>query len=107
MLTDPARDGKTYDLHGEPITQAELAAYLSETYGVPLRYRALSVNEYRADRVAALGDFMGTVIAGIYQGIREGFYDSPSDFAAATGRAHQSWVGFFSGERAARSTEDA
>ena len=103
LLVDSARDGETCNLHGEPITQAQLAAFLSDTYGVPLRYRALSVADYRAERIAVHGEFMGTVIAGIYQGIREGFYDLPSDYEKATGRAHQSWPDFFADQRAGQS----
>jgi NAD(P)H dehydrogenase (quinone) len=34
---------------------------------------------------------MGNIIAGIYEGIRNGYADNPSDFALAAGRAHQSW----------------
>ena len=42
-----------------------------------------------------LGEFMGKVIAGIYQGIRQGAYDAPSDFERAAGRAHQAWPDYF------------
>lgn len=57
----------------------------------------MSVEAYRQERVAALGDFLGTVIAGIYQGIREGASDNPSHFARAAGREHQSWDDYFAG----------
>jgi len=33
-----------------------------------------------------LGDFIGTVIAGIYQGIKNGANDISSDFEKVTGR---------------------
>lgn len=95
MLTGTAHHGKTYALHGEAITQATLAQYLSAAGGVPLTYRALSVEAYRQERIAALGDFLGPIIAGIYQGIRDGHYNHPSDFEAAAGRAHQSWSAYF------------
>lgn len=49
----------------------------------------------RSERVAELGEFMGSVIAGIYEGIRNGDYDSPSEFQAAAGRPHQSWTAYF------------
>ena len=104
MLTNPAHDGRTYNLHGEAISQATLARYLSDAFGVPLRYRAMGVDEYRQERIAELGNFVGTVIAGIYQGIREGHYDRPSDFVAAAGRAHESWKSYF-GELTARPVE--
>lgn len=95
MLTNDRHNGKTYNLHGEPITQAELADYLNQAFGTQLKYQALSVEEYREERVAELGEFLGTIIAGIYAGIREGKLNNPSDFAAAAGREHQSWQEYF------------
>ena len=95
MLTEQQHNGHTYNLHGEAITQAALAQYLSDTFDVSLRYRPMEIDAYRSDRVAELGEFMGNVIAGIYQGIRTGAYDAPSDFAQAAGRAHQSWGDYF------------
>lgn len=95
MLTEPKRDGHTYNLHGEAISQARLAQYLSEAFGTPLRYRPIEVEAYRANRIAELGEFIGNVIAGIYQGIRTGAYNAQSDFAQAAGRAHQSWNAYF------------
>lgn len=95
MALDPHLDGRTYKLHGDPLTQAELAEYLNAAFGTELIYRAMSVDAYRADRQAALGDQMGTIIAGIYEGIRSGVFDAPSDFEAAAGRPHRSWPDFF------------
>ena len=96
MLTDDAANGRTFDLHGEPITQTQLVEHFNGAFGTHVVYRAMTVDEYRADRIAALGEFMGTVIAGIYEGIRNGANDRPSDFAAAAGRAHQTWDDYFS-----------
>ncbi|WP_216700262.1 hypothetical protein [[Leptolyngbya] sp. PCC 7376] len=42
-----------------------------------------------------LGDFLGTVIAGIYQGIREGKSNNPSHYREAAGREHMSWQTYF------------
>jgi NAD(P)H dehydrogenase (quinone) len=95
LLADPGHDGKTYNLHGEPITQASLARFMGEAFNTLLRYRAMAVDEYRQERIAELGEFMGTIIAGIYQGIRDGHYDRPSEFEAASGRAHASWMDYF------------
>lgn len=64
----------------------------------------MSVADYRADRIAELGEFMGTIIGGIYEGIRGGHFDAPSDFAAAAGRAHQSWTAWFAGLKAPKFT---
>lgn len=95
MLTEPRHNGHTYNLHGERLTQAELAAHINHAFGTTLSYRAMSVEAYKADRVAELGDFIGAVIAGIYQSIRDGALDRPSDFETATGRPHQSWDAYF------------
>lgn len=95
MLTEDAHNGHTYNLHGEAITQYELANYLNMAFGTDLQYTPVTVEEYRADRVAALGEFMGTVIAGIYEGIRNGEADDPSHFSQAAGRDHVSWEEYF------------
>jgi NAD(P)H dehydrogenase (quinone) len=97
MLIGDAHNGHTYNLHGEAITQHELADYLSRAFGVNLHYTPMTVEEYRADRVAELGEFMGTVIAGIYEGIRNGEADHPSHFSRAAGRDHVSWDEYFAG----------
>ena len=101
MLTESKHNGKTYNLHGEPITQQQLTDYLNEAFGTALDYRAMSVAEYRAERIAELGDFLGSVIAGIYEGIRNGAANNKSDFAIAAGRDHQSWQDYFDGLRVA------
>jgi NAD(P)H dehydrogenase (quinone) len=97
LLSDPSLDSKVYNLHGEPITQKELTNYLNSAFGTELPFRSMTVSEYREERVAELGEFLGTVIAGIYDGIRTGHNDNPSDFAAAAGRQHQSWDDYFAG----------
>ncbi len=95
MLTESKHDGLVYNLHGEAITQQQLADYLNGAFGTDLRYRAMSVAEYRKDRVAELGEFIGGVIAGIYEGIRNGDANNDSQFAEAAGRPHQSWQEYF------------
>ena len=102
MMTSDDHNGHTYDLHGQVLTQAELAAHLNDAFGTDLTYTPMSVEEYRADRIAELGEFMGAIIAGIYQGIREGASDRPSDYRAATGRNHIGWDEYFSGLAAQR-----
>ena len=47
-----------------------------------------SIDAYKKERIAALCDFLGTVIAGIYEGIKMGANEVPSDFETAAGRAH-------------------
>ena len=99
MLTEDKHNGNVYNLNGEAITQSELAEYLNLAFGTQLTYRAMTIEDYRRDRVAELGEFLGTVIAGIYAGICAGKADSPSDFFAAAGRKHQSWNDYFMGLR--------
>lgn len=91
MLTQSKHNGQTYNLHGEAITQQQLTDYLNVAFGTDLKYREMSVAEYREDRVVELGAFMGNVIAGIYEGIRNGAFNNESHFIKAAGRPHESW----------------
>jgi NAD(P)H dehydrogenase (quinone) len=100
LLAESSLDSKTYNLHGEPITQEELTNYINSAFGTDLDFRSMSVVEYREERVAELGKFLGTIISGIYQGIRTGKFNNPSDYAVAAGRAHQSWEDYFAASKA-------
>lgn len=95
MLTQDKHNAQTYNLHGEAITQYQLAEYLNSAFGTDLIYTPMKVEEYRKERIAELGEFLGTAIAGIYQGIREGKADNPSHFVEAAGREHVSWQNYF------------
>lgn len=95
MLKGEQHNGKTYNLHGEAISQSQLADYLNLAFGTNLTFSDMSVADYRAERQAELGEFLGTIIAGIYQGIREGKANNPSDYQTAAARAHQSWDDYF------------
>ena len=90
MLLSDEHNGQTYNLVGEPITQAKLAELINQVFGSDLKFNSISFDEYLTERKAELGDFIGTVIAGIYEGIRNGVNDVPSDFERATGRPHKS-----------------
>lgn len=100
MLTQDKHNGQTYNLHGEAITQYQLAEYLNSAFGTDLTYTPVSVEEYRKERVAELGEFLGTIIVGIYQGIREGKVDNTSQFHQAAGRDHISWQAYFAAIKA-------
>lgn len=95
LLTRPDHNGRTVDLNGTPISQQQLVDHLNATFGTELGYREMTAEEFVADRSAELGDFIGPIIGGIYQGIRLGAYDRAGDFAAVTGRPHQEWDAFF------------
>ncbi|MGA9649498.1 SDR family oxidoreductase [Pedobacter sp.] len=87
MLTQEQHIGQTYNLAGAAITQYELAESINEVFGTDLYYEPISVELYRQQRISELGEFMGTIISGIYQGIRNGAMDVPSDYQKAAGRA--------------------
>ena len=97
MLTEDQHNSKTYNLHGESLTQYQLADYLNSSFGTALKYIPMTVEAYREDRIQELGEFMGTIIAGIYEGIRQGKSDNTSHYSEAAGREHQSWKDYFDG----------
>ncbi|WP_452229920.1 SDR family oxidoreductase [Lacinutrix sp. MEBiC02404] len=90
MLTEDKHNKQIYNLVGNGITQRQLADYINQVYGTNLVFNNVSVAAYRKERTEALGDFMGTIIAGIYEGIKNGANDVDSDFETATGRSHKS-----------------
>ncbi|MBU2976123.1 SDR family oxidoreductase [Zobellia sp. B3R18] len=90
MLLKANHNGHIYNLVGEPITQKQLANYINGAYGTDLKYTSVSVETYEKERKEALGEFIGTIIGGIYQSMRNGAYDVPSDYEKAAGRPHKS-----------------
>ena len=95
MISEDKHNGKIYNLNGEAISQQKLTNYLNDAFDAQLTYQSMSVEDYRKTCSNELGDFLGTIIAGIYQGIREDKVNNPSDFLQAAGREHQSWDSFF------------
>lgn len=89
MLIKEKHNRQTYSLVGEAITQSQLTDYINQVFGTNLRFNSVSVEDYLTERKAELGDFIGTVIAGIYQGIKNGANDILSDFEKVTGRVHK------------------
>lgn len=90
MLLEDNHHGKIYNLAGEAISQEQLARLINQVYHTNLIYKPMSISAYEQERKAALGAFLGTVIAGIYEGIQMGANDIPSDFETAADRAHKS-----------------
>ena len=88
MLVEDQHNGQIYNLVGNGITQVQLAADINTVFGTDLVYNSVSVADYATERKSELGDFMGTVIAGIYEGIRMGANDVTSDYEKAMGRPH-------------------
>ncbi len=89
MLLNEEHNEQVYNLAGEPITQGRLAGMINQVYHTSLSYNPVSVAAYEKERKEALGEFMGRIIAGIYEGIQIGAYDITSDFKKATGRPHK------------------
>ena len=92
MLLGDRHNGQTYNLVGEPITQTQLADLINQEFNTNLKFNSVAFDEYEKERKDELGDFMGTVIAGIYNGIRKGVNDVRSDYEKAAGRPHKSIV---------------
>ena len=99
MLIEEGHHAKIYNLHGKAISQAELAAYLNAAFDAQLTYTAISAEQFKQERIAELGEFIGTVVTGIYQGINGGAFDNESHYRDATGREHQSWEAYFDSVR--------
>ncbi|MEO0980464.1 MAG: NAD(P)H-binding protein [Pseudomonadota bacterium] len=96
LLKDGTHDGKTYNLNGTPISQNDLVGFMNQTLGTRMTYEFVDAKSFREDRIAEIGEFYGTVVAGIYAAIATGAFDNESQFRAATGREHISWPDFFS-----------
>ncbi|SDX82440.1 NAD(P)H-binding protein [Flavobacterium degerlachei] len=92
MITEAEHNGEIYNLVGEAITQTELGSYINEVYNTNFGYHYISSEVYAIERKAELGDFIGSVVTGIYEGIHSGAYYVPSDFEKATGRTHKSAI---------------
>ena len=89
MLLEDKHNGQIYNLVGQGITQAQLADYINQVYNTNLEYHSVSIADYLTERKNELGDFLGTVLAGIYEGINKGANDIDSDYEKATGRSHK------------------
>lgn len=88
LMVDDTHNGSIYNLCGAPVTQQELVEVINSVFGESLIYESMSVEDYVQDRINAHGEFLGKIIGGIYQGIREGAFDIPSDFKEAAGSEH-------------------
>lgn len=92
MLLKNDLNSNTYNLTSKPITQYELASYINSAYHTNLKYLSLSSVDYLEDRKKELGNFIGTVVAGIYDGISKGSFNVESDFMKVVGRPHKSVI---------------
>jgi len=90
LALDETHNGKIYNLVGDCHTQAELVATVNEVYGTNVSYESISDEECYAKLAPVRGELVANMLTGCYQCIRNGAYDVPSDFAAATGRPARS-----------------
>lgn len=97
MILSDDRNGKIFNLAGESITQQQLTDYLNQAFDTNLIYEDMTPDAYLDFQKKVNGEFLGTIIAGIYTKIRNGEFDIQSDFEAAAGRKHIQWNTYFSG----------
>ena len=95
MILNNDRNGNIFELCGKAITQEQLTKYLNETFRTKLNYESVSIDEYLDFQKRVNGEFLGTVIAGIYTKIRNGEFNLDSDYKAAAGREHLEWDKYF------------
>lgn len=95
MIINEDRNGKIFNLAGEAITQQQLTGFLNKLFNTKLAYEDLTPEAYLEFQQKANGEFLGTVIAGIYTKIRNGEFDIVSDYEKAAGRKHIGWDEYF------------
>lgn len=89
LLADNSLSGNTYNLVGESISQTELVEYFNKYFNTNLIYESMSPEDYLILQQKHNGDFLGSVIAGIYQKIRNNEFELESDFEKILGRKHK------------------
>jgi NAD(P)H dehydrogenase (quinone) len=95
MILNDDRNGRIYNLAGDPITQQQLTGYLNSAFGTDLYYEELTPEKYMKVQQELNGEFLGMIIYGIYSKIKNGEFNIQSDFEAAAGRPHISWPDYF------------
>ncbi|WP_460545814.1 hypothetical protein [Echinicola sediminis] len=53
-----------------------------------MKFKSISGKHYQEERKAELGEFLGSIIAGIYEGIKIALYDVGSNYQQVAGRPH-------------------
>ena len=86
LALSESANGRVFNLVGDCYTQAELVGIVNEVYGTKVRYECISDAEFYAKLEPVRGDVVANMLTGCYQCIRNGAYDVPSDFLAASGR---------------------
>lgn len=68
---------------------------MNNAFGTALKYEAMTPEAYITYQKELNGDFLGSVIAGIYTKIKNGEFNIQSDFTEAAGRLHIGWDDYF------------
>lgn len=89
------QDNKIVNLGGDAITQQELTDYINKTFGLNLKYREMTPEDFEKFELKVNGEMLGKIVAGIYKKIRHGDFVMDSDYEAAAGRPHISWENYF------------
>jgi NAD(P)H dehydrogenase (quinone) len=95
MILHPDRNGRTFNLAGQALSQVQLAGYLNLAFGTSLTYESMTPEAYLEVQKKANGKFLGPIIAGIYTKIRNGEFEIESHYQDASGRNHLSWSSYF------------
>ncbi len=92
MILDDGKNGKTFTLTGENITQHQLTQSINKVFGTNLVYEPLSIEAYKKDRVGELGGFLGAIVASIYEHIGNGVFEVKSNYLEAAGKEHTGFI---------------
>lgn len=95
MILNKNRDSRTFNLAGQPISQYQLAGYLNLAFGTSLIYEDMTPEAYLEVQHLTNGEFLGSIIAGIYKKIRDGEFEIESQYQEAAGRDHLRWDVYF------------
>jgi len=95
MILKDDRNGRIFNLAGQAISQAQLAGYLNLAFGTTLSYELMTPKAYLELQQLTNGEFLGKIIAGIYEKILNGEFEIESQYREASGRNHMSWDSYF------------
>lgn len=95
LLKYDSFNGSSFNLVGEAISQNELVNYFNNYFKTNLVFESQTQKEYLAWQQKHNGEFLGSIIAGIYEKIRNGEFDFESDFEKVVGRKHKTVAEIF------------
>ena len=93
LAADATQSGQTWNISGEPLSQADLLRIACEVFGLHVRYEPMSDEDCIAkfrQLMPERGEAVAHMLTGCFQSIRAGAFDVPSQFKEAAGRAPKS-----------------